>query len=59
MGRGGLASAVGLAVKPECRGIQLNDRRVRPAPCSLKNAFDALIETHKTRGKVVRRRHGS
>jgi hypothetical protein len=59
MGRGSLAGAVGLAVKPERRSIQLNDRRVGPVLCSLKNAFDTLIETQKTRGKVVRRRDSS
>src|SRR5215471_11303366 len=59
MGRGGLAGAVGLAVKPERRSVQLNDRRIGPALCSLKNALDALIETQKTRGKVVRRRDSS
>jgi len=59
MGRGGLAGAVGLAVKPERRSIQLNDRRAGPVFCSLKNALDALIETQKTRGKVVRRRDSS
>jgi hypothetical protein len=59
MGAGGLAGALGLAIKPECRGVELNDRRLRPALCSVDNGFDALIEAQQTRGKVVRRRDSS
>jgi hypothetical protein len=57
--RRGLKRAVGLAVEPERRGVELNDRCVGPALCGVENGLDALIETQQPCGEVVRRRYGS
>ena len=54
-----LKGAVGLAVEPERRGVELNDRSHGPALCGTENGLDALIETQQPRGEVVRRRDGS
>jgi hypothetical protein len=59
VGAGSLAGAVGLAVEPECCGVELNDRRLRPALCGVDNGLDAPIEAQQARGKVVRRRDNS
>src|SRR5262249_62345525 len=54
-----LESALGLAVEPERRGVELNDGRVGPALRGIENGLDALIETQQPRGEVVRRRNRS
>src|SRR5215510_13624806 len=54
-----LEGAVGLAVEPERRGVELNDRRVGPALRGIENGLGALIEAQQPRGEVVRRGHRS
>ena len=54
-----LDGAVGLAVEPERRGVELNDRGVGPALRGVENGLDTLIETQQPRGEVVRRRNRS
>jgi hypothetical protein len=44
MGGGGRAGIVGLAVEPEGRGVELNDRRLGPALRRIENGLDAPVE---------------